>query len=79
MLFVSNQRDSRYVRVVYGPYSHFGERYAKVSSKALIEAKSILGREDEFTSAHKALRQHACKRPGRFFLFSHITPGSPPT
>lgn len=57
MLFASNLRDSRYVRVVYGSLFHLEERFAKVRSAALAEAKSILTREDEFTSARKACGQ----------------------
>lgn len=57
MLIADNLRDSRYVRVVYGSLAHLGERFAEVSPGALAEAKSILTREDEFTSARKALRQ----------------------
>ena len=49
MLFASNLRDSRYVRVVYGSLSHLGERFAKVTPAALAKAKSVLTREDAFT------------------------------
>ena len=57
MLIVSNLRDSRYARVVYGSLSHVGERFAHVNPAALAEAKLILTRKDELTSGRKALGQ----------------------
>jgi hypothetical protein len=57
MLIAGNLMDSRYVRVVYGSLPHLGERFAMVSPAAMAEAKSLLTRKDEFTSARKTLRQ----------------------
>ncbi len=56
-LLVQNLRDAHYVRVVYGSLSHLAERLAAVSPEALAEAKTILTREDEFTSEREALGQ----------------------
>ncbi|MGI0067375.1 MAG: hypothetical protein ACREB9_02995 [Thermoplasmata archaeon] len=57
MLMVSNLEDSRYVRAVYGSLSHLGERFASIGPAALDEAKQVLTRSDEFTSARKACGQ----------------------
>lgn len=56
-LVAENLRDPHYVRVVYGTHSRVAKRFATVSGEALAEARFILTREDEFTSARKALGQ----------------------
>lgn len=56
-LIAENLKDAHYVRVVYRSLAHLGERFAQVSSQALAEAKSILTREDAFTSGRKPLGQ----------------------
>jgi hypothetical protein len=57
MLMVRNLKDSGYLREVYGSLAHLGERFARVGPEARAEAKLVLVREIEFTSARKALRQ----------------------
>ena len=57
MLMVRNLEDSRYLRLLYGAFSHLGERFAQVGETALADAKLVLARKDAFTSARKALRQ----------------------
>ena len=54
---VRNLEDSRYLRLLYGAFSHLGERFAQVGETALADAKLVLARKDAFTSARKALRQ----------------------
>ena len=56
-LLAQNLRDAHYVRVVDGSLSHLAERFATVGPEALAEAKTILTRQDEFTSEREALGQ----------------------
>ncbi len=57
MLLVANLQDSRYVREVYGSLFHLGERFARVTSEALEDAKTLLTRSTSLPSGRKACGQ----------------------
>ena len=53
MFLVSNLKNSRYLREVYGSPVHLGERFAKVSPDALAGAQTLFTRSAGLPSSRK--------------------------